>query len=359
MTESTHFLQDLALVLCVAAATTLLFQRLRQPPVLGYLLAGLLLGPHVNLPLSADATTVRTLASLGVILVMFSIGLTFTVERLIKVLPTAGLALILEVGVMIWLGYTAARIMGWSPLEGVFAGAMISMSSTMISSKALADQKVDEKLNRAVVNLLVLQDLAAVLLVAILTPMARGSRLSLTALATTSGTLLAFLAVLFVLGYLVIPRLILMTLKLRNPETLLVTAVGICFAMAFLAEKGGYSVALGAFLAGMLVAESGATTTLERLIHPLRDMFAAIFFVAIGMLVDPRILLLHWRAVLFLTLLIIIGQVVSVSLGAFLSGKPIRTAIQTGMSLAQIGEFSFIIVQVGTATGAISGFLYD
>jgi CPA2 family monovalent cation:H+ antiporter-2 len=359
MSDTTHFLQDLAMVLCVAAVTTLIFQRLRQPPVLGYLLAGLLLGPHVSLPLYADENTVRTLASLGVILVMFSIGLTFSIERLIRVLPTAGLTLILEVGIMIWLGYCAALVMGWTPLEGVFTGAMLSISSTMISSKALADQKADEKLTRAVVNVLVLQDLAAVLLVAVLTPMARGAKLSLTALATTSGTLLAFLSVLFVAGYLIIPRLIRLALKLRNPETLLVTAVGICFVMALAAEKGGYSVALGAFLAGMLVAESGATLTLERLIHPIRDMFAAIFFVAIGMLVDPAALLLHWRAVVFLTLLVIGGQMLSVSIGAFLSGRPVRTAIQAGMSLAQIGEFSFIIAQVGTATGAISGFLYD
>src|ERR1700722_3888441 len=272
------------MVLCVAAVTTLIFQRLRQPPVLGYLLAGLILGPHINLPLYADENTVRTLASLGVILVMFSIGLTFSIERLIRVLPSAGLTLILEVGVMIWLGYMAALVMGWTPLEGVFTGAMLAISSTMISSKALADQKADEKLTGAVVNVLVLQDLAAVLLVAVLTPMARGAKLSLSALVTTSGTLLAFLGVLFVVGYLIIPRLIRLALKLRNPETLLVTAVGICFAMALIAEKGGYSVALGAFLAGMLVAESGATATLERLIHPLRDMFAAIFFVAIGML---------------------------------------------------------------------------
>ncbi|HET9870228.1 MAG TPA: cation:proton antiporter, partial [bacterium] len=359
MTETTHFLQDLAMVLCVAAVTTLLFQRLRQPPVLGYLLAGLILGPHVHLPLYADTDTVRVLANLGVILVMFSIGLTFTIERLVRVLPTAGLTILLEVGVMAWLGYGAALLMGWTPLEGVFTGAMLSISSTMISSKALADQQADEKLSRAVVSVLVLQDLAAVLLVAVLTPMARGARLSINALATTSGTLLAFLSVLFVAGYLIIPRVIRLALRLRNPETLLVTAVGICFAMALLAEKGGYSVALGAFLAGMLVAESGATLTLERLIHPLRDMFAAIFFVAIGMLVDPRVLLGHWRAVVFLTLLVIAGQIASVSVGAFLSGRPIRTAIQAGMSLAQIGEFSFILAQVGTSTGAISGFLYD
>ncbi len=360
MNHASDFLQDLALVLCVAAVTTIVFQRLRQPPVLGYLLAGLLLGPHFSFfPLFAHESTVKTLAELGVILVMFSIGLEFSIEKFIKVLPTAGLTNLIELSFIIWLGYSAGRLMGWSPLESLFTGAIVSLASTMIASKALLDQRVDGKLTRVIFGIMVVQDMVSVLMLAILTPLAQGAHLSFSGLMMTIGSLLGFLGLLFGLGYLLVPRVIRYVVSLRNTETLLVTTVGICFAMALLAQKGGYSVALGAFLAGMLVAESGATATIERLIHPVKDMFAAVFFVAVGMLVDPSVLVKNWVAILVLTLVVIVGQTISVSVGAFLSGRPLKTAIQAAMSLTQIGEFSFIIAQIGVSHGAIGGFLYD
>jgi len=362
MNDIGSFLQDLAMVLCVAAVTTILFHRLRQPTVLGYLLAGLLLGPNVHIPhllLFAHEDTVKTLAQLGVILVMFSIGLDFSIERLVKLLPTAGLTNLIELSFMIWLGYTAGRLMGWSPMESLFTGAIISLASTMIASKALSDAHTDPKLMRGIIGIMVVQDLASILLLAVLTPLAEGAHLSLSALLMTSGSLLGFLGLLFGVGFIVIPRLIRGVVSLRSPETLLVTTVGVCFAMALLAQKGGYSVALGAFLAGMLVAESGVKFTIERLVSPLKDMFAAVFFVAVGMLVDPHVLLDHWAAILLLTLLVIVGQTLSVSIGAFLSGRPLKTAIQSGMALTQIGEFSFILAQIGVANGAINGFIYD
>jgi len=348
------------MVLCVAAVITVLFHRLKQPPILGYLLAGILLGPHVKFfPFYAHDGTVQTLAELGVILVMFSIGLEFNARRLIGILPTAGLTTLIQISVMVWLGYTAGRLLGWTQLESIFTGAMISISSTMICAIALKEQNKEPKLTRLVFGVLILEDLAAVLMMALLTPMAQGSHLSLKGLLLTMGSLLAFLGVLLGLGFLLIPRAIRAVVSLRSTETLLVATVGLCFAMALLAQKGGYSVALGAFLAGMLVAESGATTTIDRLIHPLRDMFSAVFFVAVGMLVDPAVLLKHWGAVLLLTTVVVGGTITSVSVGAFLSGQPLRTALQAGMALSQIGEFSFIIIQVGTLTGAIRGHLYD
>lgn len=360
MQDFSTFLQDLAMVLCVAAVATILFHRIKQPPILGYLLAGLLLGPHVSFfPFFAHEGTVKTLAELGVILVMFSIGLEFSIERLIKVLPTAGLTSVIEISVMGWLGFTAGHVMGWTFRESIFAGAIIAISSTMISSRALKEQNADPRLTQMVFGILVVQDLAAILLLALLTPMAQGSHLSISGLVTTTGSLLGFLSVLFGVGFLLIPRAIRLVISLRNTETLLVTTVGICFAMALLAQKGGYSVALGAFLAGMLVGESGATATIERLIHPLRDMFSAVFFVAVGMLVDPAVLLKHWGAVLLLTTLVIVGQTATVSVGAFLSGRPLKSAIQAGMSLSQVGEFSFIIAQVGVAYGAVGSYVYD
>lgn len=359
MNDSSAFLQDLAMVLCVAAVITVIFQRLKQPVVLGYMLAGLILGPHVPVPFFAHEGTVKTLSELGVILVMFSIGLEFSIRKLVEVLPTAGLTSLIEISVMFWLGYAGGQVLGWTPLESLFAGAIVSFSSTMIASKAMQEQSRDENLNRVVFGILVVQDLAAVLLLAVLTPLAEGSRLSYTFFIGTTGNLLGFLALFLGLGYLIIPRLMRLVMGLKNPETLLVATVGVCFAMALLARKGGYSVALGAFLAGMLVAESGATAAIERLIHPLRDMFAAVFFVSVGMLVDPAVLWRHWGAVLLLSLVIILGQVASVSLGAFLSGRPVKTALQAGMGLAQIGEFSFIIASVGVDKNAIGSFFFD
>ena len=359
MTDASLFLQDLALVMCVAAVTTVVFRWLKQPTVLGYLLAGLILGPHVPLPLFAHEDTVKTMSELGVILVMFSIGLEFSIAKFINVLPTAGLTIVIELSLMSWLGYMAGRLMGWTPMESLFAGSIVSLASTMIASKALADRHTEPHLTRIIFGILVVQDLASILLLAVLTPLAEGSRLSFTGLMMTSGSLIGFLGLLFGIGYLIIPRAIRAVVALKSPETLLVTTVGLCFAMALLARKGGYSAALGAFLAGMLVAESGATATIDRLIHPVRDMFAAVFFVSVGMLVDPDVLRTHWGAVLLLSLLVVGGQILTVSVGTFMSGRPLRDALQTAMALTQIGEFSFIIAQMGVANGAIGSFLYD
>lgn len=359
MTDASLFLQDLALVLCVGAVTTLIFHWLKQPTVLGYLLAGLLLGPRVPLPLFAHEGTIRTMSELGVILVMFSIGLEFSIPRFLKVLPTAGLTNVIELSLMSWLGYMAARLLGWTPIESLFTGAIVSLASTMVATKALSERPPNPQLDRIIVGILVVQDLASVLLLAILTPLAEGARLSFTGLLMTCGSLIGFLGLLFGLGYLIIPRFIRVIVAQRNPETLLVATVGLCFAMALLAKQGGYSVALGAFLAGMLVSESGATHTVGRLIHPLRDMFAAVFFVSVGMLVNPAVLKDHWGAVLLFSALVIGGQILTVSVGTFLSGRPLKTALQAAMALTQIGEFSFIIAQIGVSHGVVGGFLFD
>jgi CPA2 family monovalent cation:H+ antiporter-2 len=353
------FLKDLALILCVAGVTTLIFQRLRQPVVLGYLVAGLLLGPHAPFHLISNEATVHTLAQLGVILVMFSIGLEFNLMGLRAMLPTAGITSLVEISVMLWLGYTLGHLMGLTPLQCLFTGAMLSISSTMIASKALSEQHKGGPLNRMVFGVLVMQDLAAVLMLALLTPLAQGSRFSFSQLMTVGGGLLGFLAVLFLAGYLLIPRLMRAVIALRNPETILVVSVGVCFAFSLLAQRGGYSLALGAFLAGILTAESGAAETIERLVAPLKDMFSAVFFVAVGMLVNPSVLLNHWVLILAGALIVAAGLTFSVAGGAFLSGKPLRTAVQAGMSLAQIGEFSFIIAQMGVDKKAIPSFVYD
>jgi monovalent cation:H+ antiporter-2, CPA2 family len=351
-------LQDLALVCCVAAVVAVIFRRLRQPVALGYLLAGIIVGPHVPIPLFADADRIHDLSELGVILVMFAIGLEFSVGRFIRVLPTAGLAGLIQIGGMIWLGYTAGRIFGWTWQESLFAGALVSISSTMIVASTFADQKVGHRLSELAFGILIVEDLAAVLLLTLLTAITTGGGLSAEVLLGTTGKLALFLLALVVVGFLIVPRAIRAVSRLDSPETLLVSSVGLCFGLALLAEKLGYSVALGAFIAGSLVAESGRAKQVEHLIVPLRDLFAAVFFVSVGMMVDPAVLLDHWAVILALTIIVIVGNTWFVALGSFLSGAGISTSVRAGMSLAQIGEFSFIIAGVGVASGAIGSFLY-
>jgi CPA2 family monovalent cation:H+ antiporter-2 len=352
------FLEDLALVLGVAALTTVLFGRLRQPVVLGYLLAGLIVGPHLHVPLFADPERIRSLSELGMILVIFSVGLDFSVRRLTRVLPTAGMTGLIQISLMLWLGYLVGQAFGWSVRESLFTGAIVAISSTSFVAKVFADEGIRGRLSRVVFGILIVQDLAAVLLLALLTALASGAGQPLAALALTAGRLAAFLLAMILVGFLVVPRAIRAVAALGNAETLLVASIGLCFALSLAAHAAGYSVALGAFLAGSLVAESGEALRIERLVRPVRDVFAAVFFVSTGMGVDPAMFVSHWPAVLALVAVVLVGQIASVSLGSFLAGNDVRTSVQAGMSLAQIGEFSFIIAGVGVASGAIGPFLY-
>lgn len=358
MHDAADFLRNIALVLCVAAVTTVVFQRLRQPVVFGYLLAGLIIGPHIPIPLVADETTVHTLAELGVILLMFGLGLEFSLRKLLQVGPTAGLVAVAQSSLMVWFGFQVGQLFGWTTLESVFAGAIIAISSTTIIVKAFAEQGVKGRVTEIVFGILIIEDLIGIFLIAILTTVAGGSGVSPGSIAIMAVRLVTFLVGLVGVGLLLIPRLVRYTVRLERPETTLVVSVGICFAAALLALEFGYSVALGAFIAGSLVAESGEEKAIEQLVAPVRDMFAAIFFVAVGMLIEPRVIAEHWATVLVLTAVVLVGKVLAVSLSAFLVGFPFRTSVQTGMSLAQIGEFSFIIAGVGISTGATRDFLY-
>jgi monovalent cation:H+ antiporter-2, CPA2 family len=351
-------IQDLAVILCVAAVTTVVFQRLRQPVVLGYLLAGLIVGPHLPIPLFADEQVAHTLSELGVILLMFSLGLEFSLRKLVSVGPTAGLVAVIQCSLMIWLGYVVGRAFGWTVYESLFCGALIAISSTTIIVKAFAEQGITGKLTEIVFGILIVEDLIAILLLAILTAVASGAGMSLGKLAVTIGRLGGFLVALLVVGMLVVPRVIRAVVKLGRAETTVVAAVGICFASALLARKFGYSVALGAFLGGALVAESGEGKTVEHLLEPVRDVFAAVFFVSVGMLIQPQLVAQHWAAVLVLTVVVVLGKLVGVFVGAFVAGNGIRTSVQAGMSLAQIGEFSFIIAGVGLTLNVTGHFLY-
>jgi CPA2 family monovalent cation:H+ antiporter-2 len=356
--DSHSFLQNLAVVLCVAAVATVVFQKLRQPVVFGYLLAGMIVGPHIAIPLVADVQMVRALSELGVILLMFSLGMEFSIRKLVQVSQKAGAVALFECTVMVSTGYLVGQMMGFTRMESIFTGAIIGISSTTIIVKAFQEQKVKGRVTELVFGILIIEDLIAIFLLTILTTISRSGAVSAGDLGMTALRLAMFLTALIGFGLLIVPRAVRAVHRLANPETLLVASIGICFAAALIALSFGYSVALGAFIAGSLVAESGHEPEIEHLVRPVRDMFAAIFFVSVGMMIDPAALGEHWRAVLVLTLAVIIGKVVAVTVGAFLAGHGRRTAIKAGMSLAQIGEFSFIIASVGVATGVIGTWMY-
>jgi CPA2 family monovalent cation:H+ antiporter-2 len=352
------FLEDLAMVLCVAAVTTIVFQKIRQPVVVGYLIAGLIVGPNVPIPLLADPERIHTLSELGVILLMFALGLEFSVRKLIRLGPTSGFITALQVGIMIWLGYLCGRALGWTPLESIFTGAILSISSTTIVAKAYDETPVSDRLRELVFGVLLAEDLTAVVELAILTTLASGASVSASLMTVTVARLILFLVAFVGIGFVVVPPLVRFIVRMGRPETTLVAVVGLCFAFAILAERAGYSVALGAFLAGSLVAESGEVGQIEHLVAPLRDVFGAVFFVSVGMMIDPKLIAEHWQALIVLTAAVVGGKMFGVTFASILSGVGTKTSIEAGMSLSQIGEFSFIIAGAGLKTGATRDFLY-
>jgi len=358
MHSSAAFLQTLALVLGVAALTTAIFQRLKQPVVFGYIIAGLLVGPHVPVQFAADPNIVQTLSELGIILLMFALGLEFSLKRVLQIGATAGLAALGETSLMMGVGFLVGHLLGWTKTESLFTGGIVAISSTTIVSKAFVEQGIRGRVTEIVFGILIFEDLIAILLVAVLTAVAAGGAVSPADLGLTILRLATFLIALLSIGLLVIPRFMRLVVRLDSDETTLVAAIGICFACAFLALSFGYSVALGAFIAGSLVAESGEGKVVEHLVHPVRDMFVAIFFVSVGMLIDPALVVQHWGAVLGLAAVVILGKVIAVSVSTFLTGNGLGLAVQSGMTLAQVGEFSFIIAAIGLANGATRSFLY-
>ena len=358
--HSVTLLQDLAVVLLVAGVVTVLFHRLRQPVVLGYILAGVIIGPHTPpYALIHDEATIRTLAELGVVLLMFSLGLEFNLRKLKRVGAAALIAALLEILLLFWVGYEIGRFFGWRMLDSVFLGAMLSMSSTTIIIKVLGELgRMKERFAQLIFGILIIEDILGIAMIALLSGIAMTGRLTVGEVSLTLGKLAVFLVVSLVAGLLLVPRLLGSVARCRSNEMLVVTVLGLCFGVALLAAKLGYSVALGAFVIGAVVAEARELPRIEALLEPIRDMFSAIFFVAIGLLIDPRLLLIHWQPVLVITLAVIVGKVLTCSLGAFVGGHDARTSLRVGMGLAQIGEFSFIIASLGVSLKVTSEFLY-
>lgn len=349
---------DLALVLGVAAFTGTMFRALRQPPILGYLLAGLIVGPYIPVPLFADVDRVRELSESGVVLVMFAVGLEFSLGRVATVLPLAGVTAVIQIGGMFWAGNVLGAALGLTPVGAVFLGASVAISSTMVVTKVFELHRPPADVRGMVLGVLVLQDLVAVVLIAVVTAVAEGSGLAPSELASTLGRLLGVLAAATGLGLWVVPRLARRIARLQSAEVSTVFALGLCFSLAAVMEHLGYSPALGAFLAGMLVAESGLGQRFEHLVAPLRDVFAAVFFVSVGMTVDPLAAVEHLGAAVVVAGVVVALQLLLVTGAGLLSGLGLRRAGHAGLALGQIGEFGFIIMGIGVAAGVVPSSMF-
>lgn len=354
------FLQDLAVIMLVAGMVTIIFHRLKQPVVLGYILSGVILGRHTP-PFSfiQDEVTIKTLAEMGVIFLMFSLGLEFSIRKLLRVGAAALIAAFAEIILMLVVGYEIGRFFGWTTIDSIFLGAMLTISSTTIIIKALDElQMKREGFAQLIFGILIIEDILAIGILAILPGIAMSGSLSIVALLATLGKLLVFLVVTMIIGLLVIPRLLAYVAKFNSKEMLLITVLGLCFGFSLLVMKFDYSIALGAFLSGAIIAESRELKLIERLIEPLTNMFSAIFFVSIGLLVDPKVIQAYLFPITVITIALVIGKVLVCSLGVFVAGRSARTSMRVGMGLAQIGEFSFIIASLGISLNVMSPYLY-
>ena len=354
------FLQDLAIVMIVAGVVTIIFHRFKQPVVLGYIIAGVIIGPYTPpFELINDREAIKTLAELGVILLMFGLGLEFSLRKLGQVGISAFIAAFLEILLMVWVGYEIGRVFGWSTMDCIFLGAILSISSTTIIVKALSELgKTKERFAQLMFGILVIEDILGIAMIALLSSIAMTGTLSFGEVGATLAKLGIFLAVVLVAGLIAVPRLIGYVAKFKSNEMLLITVLGLCFGVSLLAVKLGYSVALGAFVIGAIIAEARQIHRIETLVEPVRDMFSAIFFVAIGLLIDPSVLVQYWLPILVITAAVVIGKVMACSFGAFVGGNDTRTSLRVGMGLAQIGEFSFIIASLGVSLNVTSKFLY-
>ena len=355
-----QFIRDLACVMLAAGVVVVIFPRLRLPVLLGYIVAGVLIGPHMPWRFLTDQRTMQSIANLGVVLLMFTLGLDSNLRKLRALGAGVMLAALVEVGFMLWLGIEIGRLAGLTGRESLFLGGVICFSSTMIALRTVADRGWrGQGFVAGMVGILVSEEVLTVVLITVLSAIAAGSADTTGIAFTVLWRMLLFVAVALILGLLLLPRLLDWLARRGRDEPLLVTALGICFGACLLAVWEGFSVALGAFLAGVVVAEARCSDRIVRLVRPVRDMFAAIFFVAIGLLLDPAEMLPWLWPALGLALAVIVGKTLACGVGAFAcAGRGARDALRTGLTMAQIGEFSFVIASLGIAAGAVGKFLY-
>lgn len=363
ITETTNHLypliSDLGLILMTAGVAVLLFKRIKQPLVLGYLIAGFLAGNHFDFfPSVKDVGSVEVWAQIGVIFLLFSLGLEFSFKKLMKVGGSASITATTQIITMLFIGYSVGHLMGWKQMDCIFLGVILSISSTTIILKTFDELGVKtQKFAGIVIGSLIVQDILAILMMVLLSTIAAssfsGGELMMSVL-----KLLFFLTIWFVGGIFFIPTLLKRAKNLLSDEMMLIVSLALCLLMVILAANVGFSPALGAFIMGSIIAETTQAEHIEHLVKPVKDLFGAVFFVSVGMLIDPNTLLEYWLPVVILTVITILGQSISSTIGALISGQPLKQSVQTGMSLAQIGEFSFIIATLGMTLGVTSKFLY-
>jgi CPA2 family monovalent cation:H+ antiporter-2 len=360
MSEIEPLIADLALILICAGVMTLIFKRLKQPLVLGYIVAGFIASPHFGLtPSVIDVASVHTWSDIGVIFLLFALGLEFSFKKIVKVGGAAVIAALTIIAGMIFLGFTVGKAFGWGKMDAIFLGGMIAMSSTTIIYKAFEDLGLAKKqFASLVMSILILEDILAVVLMVVLSTVAVSNSFEGGALLGSIGKLVFFLILWFLVGIFLIPLLLRKTKKLMNEETMLVVALGLCFGMVVVAAQTGFSAAFGAFIMGSILAETIEAEHIEKLVKPVKDLFGAVFFVSVGMMVDPAMIGAHYLPIIFITLTVIVGQLIFATLGVLLAGRPLKEAMQCSFSLTQIGEFAFIIATLGVSLKVTSDFLY-
>lgn len=360
MSELSPLIINLALILIAAGFVTLIFKKLNQPLVLGYLVTGFLIGPYFSwFPTITDKADVQIWADIGVIFLLFALGLEFSFKKLIKAGGTATITTAVEVISMFIIGYSCGHFMGWNNINNIFLGGMLSMSSTTIIIKAFEDLKLrTQKFTAIVFSILVVEDIVAILMMVLLSTVIGNNNEAGLKIIESILKLGFFLSLWFIMGILLIPTFLKKARKFMNDETLLIVSLGLCLSMVVLAEKSGFSSALGAFVMGSILAETIDAEKIEQLIKPVKDLFGAIFFVSVGMLVDPVIIMKYLFPIITITIVTIIGKLIFSSFGVLLSGQSLKISIQSGFSLAQIGEFAFIIAGLGQKLGVTDSFLY-
>ena len=351
---------DLAVILITAGVITVVFKWLKQPLVLGYILAGFFIGPYFPwFPAVTDTQNVHVWSDIGIVFLMFALGLEFSIKKLKKVGATGAITAFTELAIMFLVGNTVGHLLGFRDMDSIFLGCMMSISSTAIIVKSFDDLKLkQQKYTSTVTAVLVVEDLIAVLLLVVLSTISVSRTFNGGALAMSMVKLVFFLIVWFVFGIYLIPTFLRWMRKYMTEETLLLVAVGLCFGMVVLADKAGFSTALGAFVMGAILAETIEADVIHRLITPLKNLFSAVFFVSVGMLIQPAVLGQHWLTVLIIAASIILFKSMAATTGVLLSGKPLKTAVQSGFCFCQIGEFSFIIAGLGLSYGVIDQNLY-
>jgi len=360
MNNELHFVTDLALILISAGVITIIFKLLKQPLVLGYIVVGFLVGPHFSLfPTIMSSESVHEWSEIGIIFLLFALGLEFSFKKLLSVGNTALITTATEILMVAGIGFLTGYILGWSILESVFLGGMLAMSSTTIIIKAFEDLNVKgQKFADITMVVLILQDIVAIVMMVLLSGMAVSTHFSGMEMLYSIVKLVFFLILWFVVGIAVLPNLFRIAKKYMNDETLLIISIGLCFGMVVFAESVGFSAALGAFVMGSILCETVEGKHIEKLIKGIKDLFGAIFFVSVGMMVDPVVLQNYWGTILILTLITLVGKTIFSTGGALIAGESLQTSLLIGFSLSQIGEFSFIIASVGIVHGVLSGHIY-